>query len=79
MQYRRSPRGERGLKFLLRLLFGKGARSLPSRGAWIEIHWYGGFSAYNESLPSRGAWIEISQIKKPIKYNRVAPLAGSVD
>ena len=34
---RRSPHGERGLKSLRVGLFWGGNRSLPSRGAWIEI------------------------------------------
>ena len=33
----RSPRGERGLKLLLRAQRGKAIRSLPPRGAWIEM------------------------------------------
>ena len=34
---RRSPRGERGLKYLSITIMTRTARSLPSRGAWIEI------------------------------------------
>ena len=34
----RSPRGERGLKFIVSSLVCHHQRSLPSRGAWIEIH-----------------------------------------
>ena len=34
-------------------------RSLPSRGAWIEMGMTGGSSPASLSLPSRGAWIEI--------------------
>ena len=33
----RSPRGERGLKFVPSLAPPAPAPSLPSRGAWIEI------------------------------------------
>ena len=35
-------------------------RSLPSRGAWIEMAITYGYAYGIESLPSRGAWIEIS-------------------
>ena len=56
----RSPHGERGLKYLLSMLWIMSVKSLPSRGAWIEI---GGYQAGRgrgvKSLPSRGAWIEI--------------------
>ncbi len=34
-------------------------RSLPVRGAWIEIHDCRGFSGIPASLPVRGAWIEM--------------------
>ena len=36
-------------------------RSLPSRGAWIEIERGHHLHRRHESLPSRGAWIEIQQ------------------
>ena len=35
---RRSPYGERGLKYLWRQQHPEGRKSLPVRGAWIEIH-----------------------------------------
>ena len=34
---RRSPHGERGLKFVGVVLMAMNRKSLPSRGAWIEI------------------------------------------
>ena len=34
---RRSPHGERGLKYVEEVLPGDTFSSLPSRGAWIEI------------------------------------------
>ena len=37
LYHRRSPRGERGLKFSVFLIVGPLALSLPSRGAWIEM------------------------------------------
>ena len=33
----RSPHGERGLKLLRLFLMGRKLKSLPTRGAWIEI------------------------------------------
>ena len=35
----RSPHGERGLKFRTGVALPLLHRSLPSRGAWIEIYW----------------------------------------
>ena len=34
---RRSPHGERGLKYLFTATYGTQISSLPARGAWIEI------------------------------------------
>ena len=47
----RSPHGERGLKFILPSQKIKDKKSLPSRGAWIEIFWYKDFDgmAYSRS------------------------------
>ena len=36
--------------------------SLPTRGAWIEMHRYQQSQYIAASLPTRGAWIEISDI-----------------
>ena len=60
----RSPQGERGLKFGWPRSFAMPGRSLPARGAWIEIStiayaWY----VWRVSLPARGAWIEIIALK----------------
>ena len=76
---RRSPHGERGLKFwsdTLKLQIDR--VSLPSRGAWIEItvivilnvssHW---------SLPSRGAWIEILLRSLGYAWIRSLPSRGA--
>ena len=56
----RSPRGERGLKYHADLECNQEHRSLPARGAWIEINGKptGEFIRIM-SLPARGAWIEI--------------------
>ena len=53
--------------------------SLPSRGAWIEIAPELTRKPKTASLPSRGAWIEILQVGEPVRYEKVAPLTGSVD
>ena len=57
---RRSPHGERGLKFAVGAVFGNPKASLPARGAWIEIlHRKKGLARTCASLPARGAWIEM--------------------
>ena len=53
--------------------------SLPTRGAWIEIRYWGIGKPKKSSLPTRGAWIEISMLPYPRRTSRVAPHAGSVD
>ena len=58
----RSPHGERGLKCGGAVDRNQGWKSLPSRGAWIEMLVYCCIDVYLSSLPSRGAWIEISQL-----------------
>ena len=57
----RSPSGERGLKFLDPIAQMMQTRSLPIRGAWIEICVRLLFCLVFGSLPIRGAWIEICQ------------------
>ena len=54
-------------------------RSLPSRGAWIEMSRLLVGSGMAGSLPSRGAWIEIGMTRWKRLRCPVAPLAGSVD
>ena len=56
----RSPCGERGLKFFCRNGKRWTWRSLPVRGAWIEIFDVRLQQKPVRSLPVRGAWIEIS-------------------
>ena len=58
---RRSPHGERGLKFADANLDGTITdASLPARGAWIEILLHSiALLIVIVSLPARGAWIEI--------------------
>ena len=47
---RRSPSGERGLKYRFRGANGRKRRSLPIRGAWIEIS---GREAWNRTIRRR--------------------------
>ena len=54
-------------------------RSLPSRGAWIEIRPAIRLDGCGASLPSRGAWIEIFKAPELPEKEFVAPLTGSVD
>ena len=55
-------------------------RSLPTRGAWIEIVRAGRKKwGLKLSLPTRGAWIEIPKITTMLGKGAVAPHAGSVD
>ena len=54
-------------------------RSLPSRGAWIEIAAMRYRGLRPMSLPSRGAWIEIVSRARMEAGTFVAPLTGSVD
>ena len=55
----RSPHGERGLKYLPLPRKQGVCRSLPARGAWIEIGLLYTKSNTQTSLPARGAWIEM--------------------
>ena len=58
---RRSPCGERGLKSATNTNVRTRTRSLPVRGAWIEMAIAVSKADKRElSLPVRGAWIEIS-------------------
>ena len=54
-------------------------RSLPVRGAWIEIPDPEFFQEHQKSLPVRGAWIEIMNVELLIADPSVAPRKGSVD
>ena len=55
----RSPCGERGLKCTRWKLTARERKSLPVRGAWIEIGCCEQICVIIKSLPVRGAWIEI--------------------
>ena len=59
---RRSPHGERGLKFALNIALAKAFESLSSWRAWIEIVTVTVSDGVRRSLSSWRAWIEISTI-----------------
>ena len=76
----RSPCGERGLKSIANGILSDVTKSLPVRGAWIEIKTRYPWTALTEaSLPVRGAWIEIKEATAVYINEEVAPRAGSVD
>ena len=54
-------------------------RSLPVRGAWIEISIDPVMPSIMLSLPVRGAWIEMHILLMLTMKIWVAPRAGSVD
>jgi len=54
-------------------------KSLPTRGAWIEIFGLVPNALQIGSLPTRGAWIEMGSMAKYSFPQTVAPYAGSVD
>ena len=76
---RRSPCGERGLKYFIHLHAACGGMSLPVRGAWIEMTRCFSRLLTLLSLPVRGAWIEIYYARVINQIAFVAPRAGSVD
>ena len=56
---RRSPCGERGLKYMELYGIAPLIGSLPVRGAWVEIQQVQKKPFCGRSLPVRGAWVEI--------------------
>ena len=75
----RSPHGERGLKYIIRLVdIGKSCRSPHGeRGLkWVQ---HGPIKRGPESLSSRRAWIEIWTCGDCPDANAVALLTESVD
>ena len=70
---RRSPQGERGLKYKALDVVNLRVQSLPTGGAWIEIFCQGcNKNGCPSSLPTGGAWIEIqtAQTKKSVQSCR---------
>ena len=75
----RSPCGERGLKLRPSSQNGSQQRSLPVRGAWVEITARdANLPCVLASLPVRGAWVEIAWQHSVQIIADVAPRAGSV-
>ena len=70
---RRSPCGERGLKWSITSTSRPVMMSLPVRGAWIEILAGSPFASMIMSLPVRGAWIEIPALSRSL-YRALASL-----
>ncbi len=79
-RYRRSPHGERGLKFICIEVHFVFVASLPARGAWIEIlsiaplNW----GAHCRS-PHGERGLKLLDETAPIVWLKVAPRTGSVD
>ena len=74
----RSPCGERGLKCYFSVCVRQKSKSLPVRGAWIEIAARRGVACLIlSSLPVRGAWIEIVCVRQKSKYKKSLPVRGA--
>src|SRR5699024_5308864 len=73
----RSPHGERGLKLCDQIQEELNRKSLPSRGAWIEIKASLSRCTHRLSLPSRGAWIEIQVCKYGRNRSMSLPSRGA--
>ena len=67
------------MKWKERKKLAKNLKSLPVRGAWIEIGTAANGCVSLKSLPVRGAWIEMSDGVVIVGGHPVAPRAGSVD
>ena len=63
----------------VRKLLQKIEKSLPARGAWIEILVVRLTRPLRESLPARGAWIEMTGYGTASISPSVAPRKGGVD
>ena len=75
---RRSPCGERGLKFPAYSHTQGGAGRSPCGERGLKFHVGGSRSITDRSLPVRGAWVEIRRGGDLYPRRRVAPRAGSV-
>ena len=64
---RRSPYGERGLKYLDDADSPAAPASLSLRRAWIEIRTHEHITNIDQSLSLRRAWIEIVPVFLPVK------------
>ena len=65
------------MKFLLHRKAQCTTRSLPVRGAWIEIQAEGRGESAGKSLPVRGAWIEITCRNTGCEQAKSLPVRGA--
>ena len=64
----------------MKYLIGERVTSLPVRGEWIEIGFFGDLKVQlGKSLPVRGEWIEIPLTRLCKLWHRVSPREGRVD
>ena len=77
---RRSPHGERGLKYPIyrKMTIERGGRS-PHGERGLKSPSLGALNHSQMSLPTRGAWIEMPPRFQPSLVAAVAPHTGSVD
>ena len=79
-RYRRSPCGERGLKYVGGEYYITYGRSLPVRGAWIEItDIYTAEKDYLRRSPCGERGLKFFRLQRDYHGALVAPRAGSVD
>ena len=76
---RRSPCGERGLKFTSDFANIERKSRSPCGERGLKSVSISAVSLILSSLPVRGAWIEMISISSIEPYDKVAPRAGSVD
>ena len=74
---RRSPCGERGLKLQTQNALWTSWRSLPVRGAWVEILNLRRNVRILASLPVRGAWVEILPLSVRGSFCTSLPVRGA--
>ena len=76
----RSPHGERGLKYELKIISLVGLASLPTRGAWIEIRAQGPKGETGASRSPHGErGLKSYKDEQVPPQGYVAPHTGSVD
>ena len=73
----RSPHGERGLKLIRIVIHRQIQKSLPARGAWIEMKPSTLSRPSLSSLPARGAWIEIRCLGAAAAWRWSLPARGA--
>ena len=56
---------------------GNVAKSLPVRGAWVEIDPFAFSACFRVSLPVRGAWVEIRTGTSTTTTNESLPVRGA--